>query len=602
MRKIAFTTFVATSFWYYFAFMVPLVANGQDDGWRVWVKVSPCSGRFDWVTVAKNNPTGGLNYYYLANQIFPSAGCTLQGCTFATASSVAASLRTSSEFSKYCCRDYSVWQNTQTGKMSVVVGKFGTAGLGWQLVKGDLCCEEAEALSGISGACSGSNQQVINNTQCWPGSYAAWNAQTQRVECFCNPGLVWNSTKTACVTPEAQKVDCSGYPGSYAVWNDQNKRYECWCPEGKTWNSTRTACVDIVSQVSCWPGSYAAINPQTGKTECYCNPGLVWNSTKTACVTPEAQKVDCSGYPGSYAVWNDQNKRYECWCPEGKTWNSTRTACVDIVSQVSCWPGSYAAINPQTGKTECYCNPGLVWNSTKTACVTPEAQKVDCSGYPGSYAVWSDQNKRYECWCPEGKTWNSTRTACVDIVSQVSCWPGSYAAINPQTGKTECYCNPGLVWNSTKTACVQPGNNNGNGSPVWTLVSTTYTPTTPGQGWTFNASGTAHLDVYNGDKADFQWTPPPSQFGMDGFTISVSTTGTPAPNSRIAALISIGGSGIESDTPSDQRSAYATPPNGPASAQKSVTFKPYSSTSEIEVRISLMWGGITFYYKYKRTP
>ena len=290
MKKIFYTSLLVTGLWFLFSFIAPIVASGQDDGWKVWVKVSPCSGRFDWISVAKNNPTGGLNYFYLANQIFPGAGCTLQGCTFATATAVATSLRTSSEFSKYCCRDYSVWKHSQTGQMTVVVGKFGTAGLGWQIVKGDLCCEEAEALSGIVGACSGSNQQV--NTQCWPGSYAAINPQTGKTECYCNPGLVWNSTKTACITPDVRNVDCSGYPGSYAVWSDQNKRYECWCPEGKTWNSTRTACVDVVSQVSCWPGSYAAVNPQTGKTECYCNPGLVWNSTKTACVQPSPNPND----------------------------------------------------------------------------------------------------------------------------------------------------------------------------------------------------------------------------------------------------------------------------------------------------------------------
>ena len=400
MKKIFYTSLLVTGLWFLFSFIAPIVASGQDDGWKVWVKVSPCSGRFDWISVAKNNPTGGLNYFYLANQIFPGAGCTLQGCTFATATAVATSLRTSSEFSKYCCRDYSVWKHSQTGQMTVVVGKFGTAGLGWQIVKGDLCCEEAEALSGIVGACSGSNQQV--NTQCWPGSYAAINPQTGKTECYCNPGLVWNSTKTACITPDVRNVDCSGYPGSYAVWSDQNKRYECWCPEGKTWNSTRTACVDVVTQVSCWPGSYAAINPQTGKTECYCNPGLVWNSTKTACVTPDVRNVDCSGYPGSYAVWSDQNKRYECWCPEGKTWNSTRTACVDVVSQVSCWPGSYAAVNPQTGKTECYCNPGLVWNSTKTACVQPSPNPNDIGI---TEIVVTQQNVTISVWdhgCEDG--------------------------------------------------------------------------------------------------------------------------------------------------------------------------------------------------------
>jgi|GEM_PF-2936528 len=490
-------------------------ANGQSGEWRVWVKTSPCSGRFDWITVAKDNPSGGLNAYYLANTVFPSAACTAQGCTFNVATALAASLRQSNQFSNYCCRDYSVWQNTQTRQMSVVLGKQATAGLGWILVRGNLCCEEAESLSGIPGACSGgANQQAVQNTQCYPGSYAAWNAQADRVECYCNPGLVWNSTRTACIQAP-------------------------------------------VTQVNCWPGSYAALNPQTNKTECYCNPGLVWNDTKTACIQPATKQINC--WPGSYAAINPQTSQTECYCNPGLVWNATKTACVQpVATQVNCWPGSYAAVNPQTNQTECFCNPGLVWNSTKTACVQP-------------------------------------------ATAHVACWPGSYAAVNSQTNKTECFCNPGLVWNSTNTACVTPGNNvDAVGAGTWTLVSVTANPVSRPD-WKYNAqSGTAHLDVYNGDQADFQWTQPPQQFGSGGFTVTVSVQGKPAPKSRIAALIGVSGRGLETDAPSDQRSAYATPPEGPASASRSVTFKPSKSSSEIEVMIGMMWGGLEISYKYKK--
>ena len=356
--------------------------NNAPGEWRVWFKTSPCSGRFDWISVAKENPTegGGGNFYYLANQIFPGTPCTTEGCTFAVATTVAASLRTSPQFSNYCCHDYSVWKNRITGKMSVVVGKFGTAGNDWDFVKGNLCCEEAEALSGIPGACSGTiqtNQPNVQNTKCGPGSYAAVNLHTKKVVCYCNPGLVWNTTRTACVEPPP-------------------------------------------TQVNCMLGSHAAVNPQTQKVECYCNTGLVWNSTKTACVDPEelVKNADCSIYPGSKAFWNAEKQKVECRCPEGKVWNSTMTECVDEASQVNCWPGSYAAVNPQTQKTECYCNPGLVWNSTKTACVDPQelVRAADCSVYPGSYPAWNSQTQKVECLCPTGKKWNSTMTACIDFV------------------------------------------------------------------------------------------------------------------------------------------------------------------------------------------
>ena len=347
----------------------PLFVNAQTGEYKVWVRTSPCVGRFDWISVAKENPTGGLNFYYGANVLFPGTACTMLGCSFDEATKVAASLRSSDEFFKYCCREYSVWENPQTGKKSVVVGKFGTASAPWQFVKGDLCCEEAEALAGISGACSGStstnHDDEIRKTKCWPGSYPSWNEQAHRVECYCLPGKVWNDTKTACIDP--------------------------------------------VTQVKCWPGSYAATNPQTNRTECYCNPGLVWNDTKTACIEPVS--ADCSMYVGSIAVKNEQTQKWECRCPEGKIWNTARTACIDKPTDVTCWPGSYAAFNPQTNRTECYCNPGLVWNSTKTACIDPKelVRTSDCSIYPGTSAVWNEQTQKVECRCPEGKTWNKAK-------------------------------------------------------------------------------------------------------------------------------------------------------------------------------------------------
>ena len=110
-------------------------------------------------------------------------------------------------------------------------------------------------------------------TQCYPGSYPAWNPQTQRTECFCETGLVWNSTRTACVDPQelVKNTDCSKYPGSYAAWNAQNQRVECWCPTGKKWNSTMTACIDIdkVGQSSCNEADAASFAKLTGTWKSY---------------------------------------------------------------------------------------------------------------------------------------------------------------------------------------------------------------------------------------------------------------------------------------------------------------------------------------------
>lgn len=134
-------------------------------GWRVWVKTSPCAGgRTDWVSVAQRNPNegGGGSFWQTADLIQNPMPCTLisdDSCTFAAATTSAETIRASSQFANYCCRDYSVWQNTATGEKSIVKGS-GSAGFGWMFEKGNLCCEEAEAITGKPGACSGSTNVV----------------------------------------------------------------------------------------------------------------------------------------------------------------------------------------------------------------------------------------------------------------------------------------------------------------------------------------------------------------------------------------------------------------------------------------------------------
>lgn len=129
------------------------------DSWKVYVKTSPCSGRFDWVTVAQQNPTGrgGSGYWQNADLIIGGTPmlCVREfsQCTKAAAEAEAVVVRGQPQFRNYCCKEYSVWKNQQTGKMTIVVGKFGTAPAPFEFEDGPMCCDEAEAMSGITGAC-----------------------------------------------------------------------------------------------------------------------------------------------------------------------------------------------------------------------------------------------------------------------------------------------------------------------------------------------------------------------------------------------------------------------------------------------------------------
>ena len=134
-------------------------------GWRVWIRTEPCPGRFDWLSVAKEQPGGGttkgMGTFWLYDYFLPrqGAGCTDQepfGCTLAEATALMETLRSHPKFLDFCCKEYSVWRNELTQKKTIVVGKFGKAPNPWIFEAGPMCCEEAEALSGLTGACSGS--------------------------------------------------------------------------------------------------------------------------------------------------------------------------------------------------------------------------------------------------------------------------------------------------------------------------------------------------------------------------------------------------------------------------------------------------------------
>jgi hypothetical protein len=180
-------------------------------GWRVWIRTSPCSGRFDWLAVAKDNKPpegGGLSSYVPYETLLEAPpgikACRdanpMTGCTFDEANVLMEALRPSDVFLDYCCRDYSVWEDTRSTEidnMSVFLIRSGTPGLGWALVQGELCCDEAEKMAKKPGACSGSGNKngkhfgPINEGAGLNGKtltfYAGTTAEKCQADCDQNP-------------------------------------------------------------------------------------------------------------------------------------------------------------------------------------------------------------------------------------------------------------------------------------------------------------------------------------------------------------------------------------------------------------------------------
>ena len=83
--------------------------SGQDKtkGWRLWIKDDPCSGRFDWLAVAKTNPTSPGSAKYLPYDhvlpVNPNLNCSLPeplGCTFEEANAAKEELLSKEEFNQ----------------------------------------------------------------------------------------------------------------------------------------------------------------------------------------------------------------------------------------------------------------------------------------------------------------------------------------------------------------------------------------------------------------------------------------------------------------------------------------------------------------------
>ncbi len=443
-REKRFIKFLYPVLFFLFLLLPFYSAQGQEiREYKVYKKISPCSGRLDWIFVAKENPVWGLSFHELAN-----TECD-RGCNYIEAMNVAERVRWTDEFYNYCCKDYSVWYKygpNGVKEYTIVLGRFGSAGQGYYLEKANLCCEEAEILSGISTGCNSRGEIV-----CPAGSYSAWNPQTQKSECFCYPGYQWNSNKTACIStaPDCEK----SYPNSIAIWDNSSNQYLCRCKQGFEWNATRTACVPVKPDCnSYYKNSVAIWDDATKQYLCNCITGYVWNATRTECIPA---KPDCDlVYDNSVAEWDEATKQYVCNCIQGYQWNATRTACIPAKPDCnSYYKNSVASWDDATKQYLCNCITGYDWNAARTECIPA---KPDCNSYyKNSVAIWDDATKQYTCNCMQGYQWNAAKTEC--ITAKPDCnlyYKNSVATWDDATKQYLCNCPKGYGWNAQRTECV----------------------------------------------------------------------------------------------------------------------------------------------------
>ena len=128
----------------------------------------------------------------------------------------------------------------------------------------------------------------------WPGSIPQWNNQTNRAECFCPQGMVWNKDRTRCIDARqaaVENTDCSRWPGSVPMWNNQTNRAECFCPQGMVWNQNRTACISARQQ----PPPPTGPTPTGPPRQVKCN-----DTAKQGGNTPETLVVDLGRTSGVF--------------------------------------------------------------------------------------------------------------------------------------------------------------------------------------------------------------------------------------------------------------------------------------------------------------
>ena len=154
--------------------VTPTAAEPPITEWRVWMKMTPCSSsRADWVTAAERDPTTGAGGAHFVTYPGSHAWGTL-----AEAMSEAILLRNAlgtfgsgetplqPKYSSYCCPNYRVFKNMETGKYSIVVGAQGSPGNNFTQEGGLMCCEDAAATAGFPASYCGGGGGGTN--PCFP--------------------------------------------------------------------------------------------------------------------------------------------------------------------------------------------------------------------------------------------------------------------------------------------------------------------------------------------------------------------------------------------------------------------------------------------------
>lgn len=120
--------------------------RAQVTRWFVWEKIFPCQDtRQDWFTVAQTYPGESIstNMWDIAATAGPFS-------TFAEAMTAADTAKMGSNFSNRCCKDWGVWEDIRTNKLSVIRSTAIFAiPEGKRIVRGGLCCEEAFEQAGL---------------------------------------------------------------------------------------------------------------------------------------------------------------------------------------------------------------------------------------------------------------------------------------------------------------------------------------------------------------------------------------------------------------------------------------------------------------------
>lgn len=174
--------------------------------------------------------------------------------------------------------------------------------------------------------------------------------------------------------------------------------------------------------------------------------------------------------------------------------------------------------------------------------------------------------------------------------------------LNKPTGNTG---STGANTGSTSTGTTNTGSTGKPSAERWQLVAVTPLPDKPipNSGYSYGGGSSVQLK-WNAPpyQINFQWTPPPQTIDANGFTVTVTVAVTPPPQQDLSALgCAVPISGLENLSPKAPICADPQALKGAgASKQVSVTMKPIPGSSELEVRIDLMWRAVMYKYTYRR--